>query len=153
MSQKSSIVSAGASRHRVHGSWIFARIVWSLAALSLFLQSVTAGEFIADKHDHLAFTLHMLNAFLATILVLAALIAVVLIRATGRGPAWPIAGSAVVLALVLAEIAVGFARVVPLHIPLAVAIIAVAVGMAVWTWLPHPALRGDLSHSARKEND
>jgi uncharacterized membrane protein YoaK (UPF0700 family) len=116
-------------------TWLY-RISTGLAALSLFFQSVTAGQFISDKHDHLAFTIHRVNALIAVVLVIVVIVAAILIRVreNGRmGQVWQAVGLFVLVALVIVA---GFAKLTPLHIPLAVAIIAMSLAMAVTAWRP-----------------
>ena len=116
-------------------TWLY-RISSGLAALSLFLQSVTAGQFISDKHDHLAFTLHRTNAMIAAVLVIVVIVAAILMRVRENGRMGRVWESIALFVLVALVIVAGFAKLTPLHIPLAVAIIAMSLGMAVTAWLP-----------------
>ena len=126
-----------ASRLRPTGfpAWCY-RVAAGLAALSLFFQSVTAGQFISDKSNHVAFAIHRTNAMVAAVLVILMIVAAILVRVRDHGSAGPIWRSIGLFVLVGVEIIAGFAKLTPLHIPLAVAIIALSVWIAVTSWLP-----------------
>jgi hypothetical protein len=51
----------------------------------------------------------------------------------GRLPAWPIAVSAGLVVAETAQVALGATGVLAVHVPLGVAIVGTAVGLAVWT--------------------
>jgi uncharacterized membrane protein YozB (DUF420 family) len=46
------------------------------------------------------------------------------------------------IGLIAGQIALGFARLLTVHIPLGVAIIVLAVLLTVWAWRPHPPAPG-----------
>jgi hypothetical protein len=114
--------------------WTF-RVVATAAAILLFVQSVTAGMFIPDHDAHAAFDAHRVMALVAGGAVLLLLVAAILLAAVGGGGALPIVASTVLLVLVLAEMAVGSMKIVPLHVPLGVGIIALGTVTAVVSWL------------------
>ena len=91
-----------------------------------------------DSYPSLA--THRENATVAGIAVLVAAVAAVPIRWPGRGPLWPMLASLGLFALIGGQIALGFLRLLTIHIPLGVAIIVLAVLLAVWAWRPHPPL-------------
>jgi len=113
--------------------WTF-RIVASLAALLLFIQSILAGQFIADKHDKLAFTLHQENATVASVVVVLLIVAAILSRWPGRGPIGPLIASIGLLVVTAGEAAAGYGKLTQLHVPLGVLLIGIAVGMAIAAW-------------------
>lgn len=59
-----------------------------------------------------------------------ALLVAILWWRPGRGPAWPIAVAAVSLVAIAAQIVVGFARLLQVHIPLGVSIFGVNLWLA-----------------------
>jgi hypothetical protein len=61
------------------------RIVSTIAALLLFVRSILAGEFIADKHNKLAFMLYCENAIVSVVVVLVLVVAAVLTVWPGGG--------------------------------------------------------------------
>ncbi|HEX4401861.1 MAG TPA: hypothetical protein VGF80_12355 [Galbitalea sp.] len=113
--------------------WAY-RIVASLAALLLFIQSVLAGQFLGDKHDKLAFALHRENAIISTIVVLVLVIAAILTVWPGGGPKTVLPRAIGLLVVTAGEAAAGFAKLTALHVPLGVLLIGIAVMMAVLAW-------------------
>jgi hypothetical protein len=113
--------------------WTF-RIVATVAALLLFVQSVLAGQFIADKSDKLAFVLHRENATLASVVVVLLIVAAILSRWPGRGPGGPIVASIGLLVVTAGEAAAGYGKLTQLHVPLGVLLIGISVGMAIAAW-------------------
>src|SRR5258708_3878263 len=104
--------------------WILVpyRVAMSLAALMLVLQAVLAGQFLAGSFESLR--LHRENATYAGLMVLVAALFAVLIWRPGRGPIWPLFATLGLFGLIAAQILLGFARVLAVHIPLGLAIIA-----------------------------
>ena len=113
------------------------RITSSLAALLLFNQAVFAGQFLAGTFP--ALQTHRNNATYAGLAVLAAGAAAALIRWPGRGPLWPTLACLGLFGLIAGQIALGFLRVLALHIPLGVVIILSGLLLAAWSWRYRPA--------------
>jgi hypothetical protein len=113
--------------------WAF-RCCLTLAALLLFNQAVFAGQFLAGTFGSLL--LHRENATVAGLAVLAAAVAGILVRLAGRGPWWPALGCLGLFGLIALQIALGFARVLAVHVPLGVAIIGLAIMLTVKAWRP-----------------
>jgi hypothetical protein len=112
------------------------RIVLSIATVALFDQAVFAGQFLDGSYPSLA--THRENATYAGIAMAVAALAAIPIRWPGRGPWWPMATTFGLFGLIAAQIALGFARVLAIHIPLGVSIIALAVLLVCWAWRKHP---------------
>ncbi|MBU2667296.1 hypothetical protein KOI35_27675 [Actinoplanes bogorensis] len=112
------------------------RITSTAAALLLFDQAVFAGQFLAGTFPVLH--THRVNATYAGITVLATAVAAVPVRWPGRGPIWPLAAGLALFGLVAAQIALGFARVLAVHIPLGVTIILGALLLTGWSWRYRP---------------
>jgi hypothetical protein len=113
------------------------RIALSIAAVLLFDQAVFAGQFLSGSYPSLA--THRENATYAGIAVVVAALAAIPIRWPGKGPWWPMAVTFALFGLIAAQIVLGFARVLAIHIPLGVSIIVLAVLLVVWAWRKHPA--------------
>jgi hypothetical protein len=95
-------------------------------------QAAFAGRYLSG--DAAGLRLHERNAELIVTLALVQLILAVLVWRPGRGPAWPALAS---LALWLAEVAqmsLGYGRVLGVHVPLGVAIFGLTVALAIGTW-------------------
>ena len=111
--------------------WVL-RVTSTVSAIMLFDQAVFAGQFLSGTYD--ALEVHRENATYAGISVLVSAVAGVLARWPGRGPWWPIAAHVGVFGLVAAQIVLGFARAITLHVPLGVATILLAAALAAWSW-------------------
>lgn len=115
--------------------WPF-RLTVTAATVLLIDQSIYAGQFLSGMFG--ALHTHRENATAAGIVVLVAAMAAVPIRWPGRGPLWPLLACLGLFALIGGQIALGFLRLLTIHIPLGVTIIALAVLLAIWAWRPHP---------------
>ena len=111
--------------------WLF-RATSTLAAVMLFDQAIFAGQFLAGGYD--ALHTHRVNATYAGISVLVSAVAGLLVRVPGRGPWWPLVANLGVFGLVALQIALGFARVIAVHVPLGVTTILFATGTAILAW-------------------
>lgn len=111
--------------------WTF-RVTSLVSAVMLFDQAVFAGQFLSGDYDSLH--VHRENATYAGISVLVSAVAAILVRWRGHGPWWPLAGSLGIFGLVALQIVLGFLRVIPVHVPLGVATILLAAGLAVRAW-------------------
>jgi hypothetical protein len=105
----------------------------------LFAQPVLIGGFLQGNYPWLA--LHQLNAMASAAAALVTACAAVLCWRRGRGPAWPVAASLGVVAAIGGQIALGFARVLIIHVPLGVAIVVASVRLLAWAWQPGSRVR------------
>jgi hypothetical protein len=112
------------------------RISVTIATLMLFDQAIFAGQFLSGTFG--ALQTHRDNATVAGLTVLFVAGCAVLIRRPGRGPIWPVFASLGLFALIALPIALGFARALPVHIPLGVSIIILAVLLTLWAWRARP---------------
>jgi hypothetical protein len=115
--------------------WPF-RLTITAATVLLIDQPIYAGQFLSGTFS--ALHTHRENATAAGIVVLVAALAAIPIRWPARGPQWPLWACVGLFALIGGQIALGFLRLLTIHIPLGVAIIVVAVLLAIWAWRPHP---------------
>ena len=95
-------------------------VVQAIAAGAV-LQASTAGLVV---HQAVGGTLLLLATAQVPVAVLA--------WRPGRLPAWPIAVSAGLAVAEIAQVALGATGVLAVHVPLGVAIVGTAVGLAVW---------------------
>jgi hypothetical protein len=87
----------------------------------IFNQAVFAGQFLGGSFG--ALHTHRENATVAGIAILVTAVSGLLVRLRGGGPAWPALASLGPFGLIAAQIALGFARLLTVHVPLGVAII------------------------------
>ena len=113
--------------------WTY-RIVATLAAVLLFVQSILAGQFIADRHDKFAFMLHRENAIISVVVVLVLVVAAILTVWPGGGRKTVLPRAIGLLVVTAGEAAAGFAKLPALHVPLGVLLIGIAAMMAVLSW-------------------
>jgi hypothetical protein len=137
----SSTVAPSTSSAPTWPLWIY-RIVATLAAVLLFIQSILAGQFIGDKHGKLAFMLHRDNAIIASVVVLILVIAAILSVKPGGGPRTVLPRAIGLLIVTAGEGAAGFAKLTALHVPLGVLLIGIAAWMAISSWFPNGSPRG-----------
>jgi hypothetical protein len=113
------------------------RVAVSVTAVLLFNQAVFAGQFLSGTFEALA--THASNANIAALAMLATVVTAGLIKMEG-GPLWPTLASIGLALLVGVEMVLGLARVIWLHIPTGVALIALTALLVRWAWRPHPAI-------------
>ncbi|HEV7962395.1 MAG TPA: hypothetical protein VGP57_07650 [Actinoplanes sp.] len=116
--------------------WAALRICSTATAVLMFNQAVFAGQFLAGSFG--ALHTHRVNATAAGIAVLVTGVAALLVRLLGGGPWWPAYACLGLFGLVAAQIAVGFARVLAIHVPLGVTIIALTLLLTGWSWRASP---------------
>lgn len=115
--------------------WLF-RVIVTVEAVLAFDQAVFAGQFISG--DYGALNSHAANAgFTGTVLIVEAIAGVLLWR-RGRGPAWPIWAALGLVVMAGVQTALGYARVLAVHVPLGVCMIALDLLMLVWCWRYRP---------------
>lgn len=112
--------------------WWLMRTFTTLAAVLLFWQAIFAGQFLSGTYP--AQHWHRENATVAGITVLVTAVTAAVLRWRGGGPWWPVAAYLGLFGLIAAQIALGFARLLAVHIPLGVTIIAIAVSVCLWSW-------------------
>jgi hypothetical protein len=105
----------------------------ALAHAALVLaQAAFAGRYLGG--DAASLRLHERNAELIVTLALVQLVLAVLVWRPGRGPAWPALASLALWLAEIAQISLGYGRVLAVHVPLGVAIFGLTVALATGTW-------------------
>ncbi|MFI2200523.1 hypothetical protein ACH47Z_07025 [Streptomyces sp. NPDC020192] len=112
---------------------VFRAVVTCEAALALG-QAVLAGSFLSGHYG--ALDLHALNATATGLTAVAQIAAAVLLWRPGGGPGWPVLAGVALFGAEAGQIAMGYGRVLAVHVPLGVAIIACTFLMLVWAWRP-----------------
>jgi hypothetical protein len=112
--------------------WVF-RILTTVLAVDAYLQAVLAGRFLSGDFGMLY--AHRVNATDGVAILSFVLVAVSVVAWRTR----VVPGRVVVYATALSgaialQILMGFDRVLGVHIPLGVAIIALSTTLAVWAW-------------------
>jgi len=115
--------------------WLF-RLSLTLHTVCVVAQPILAGRYLDGDYD--ALSVHSLNG---SILPASGMVvgAAALTYWLAGGVGWPLLAYA---GLWLAEgfqIGMGYARLLSLHIPLGVTIVALALWLTVWVWLPRAA--------------
>jgi hypothetical protein len=113
--------------------WLL-RLAFAAQAALAIAQPVLAGQYLAGDFD--ALTGHAINAGLMYLGSIAAFVAALLYWLVGRGAGWPTLVVAGLFVAINAQTAFGALRILTLHIPLGVAIVATAVALAVWSFRP-----------------
>jgi hypothetical protein len=113
------------------------RVVVVLLAVDTFLEAVFAGRFLSGDFGMLG--LHQDNANMGVFtLSLLQIVAAALARRLARGPRWLVVVASVLAVAVVLQILVGFWRVLGVHVPLGVAVVATMGWLAVWVCTHQP---------------
>ncbi|MEU7058280.1 hypothetical protein [Streptomyces sp. NPDC046197] len=112
---------------------LFRAVVTCEAALALG-QAVLAGSFLSGHYQ--ALDLHALNATATGLTAVAQIVAALLLWRPGGGPGWPVLAGIALFGAEAGQIAMGYARVLAVHVPLGVAIIVCTLLMFGWAWRP-----------------
>jgi hypothetical protein len=131
-------VDEESGRHRRQPVRRWARVLFrtvvTVEAGLLLAQAGLAGGFLSGHYA--ALDMHALNAKFIIITGALVLISAVLLWRPGRGPGWPAAVCGVILVAEEVQIIMGFSRVIAVHVPLGVSIIAAVALMLAWAWRP-----------------
>jgi hypothetical protein len=120
-------------RRPVVSLWLL-RAALTVHLLAVLGQPVLAGLFLTGEVD--AIEVHgLIGSVLAFFTLLTGVLALGYVVA-GRGRVWILPALVVVFLLEGAQIGLGYARVLQLHVPLGVALAVLAVLLAAWSWTP-----------------
>jgi hypothetical protein len=113
--------------------WLM-RLVVTLWAVLVFTQPVLAGQFLNGNDDLVSF--HGMNATLVLLSAFVMLLAAILLWRPGRGAAWPIGASTLILVLTFVQAVLGGSGsgFLAVHVPLGVLLFGVSVAMLRWAW-------------------
>lgn len=118
-------------------AWWLLRAFLTVQATDVFLQPVFEGRFLSGDFGMLA--AHRTNATFVGVLAISQVPVAILARRVSRLPG-AIVTALIALAVATAlQIALGFTRILGIHVPLGVAIVGVSGGLAVWAWTHRPA--------------
>lgn len=102
-------------------------------------QPILAGLYLSGNLD--AISLHStIGGSLSAVAFVSVLLAV-LHWALGRGPAWPVAATALLSVLAVVQATAGYSRTLGLHVPLGVAVVGISVGLLGWSVFAPERLR------------
>ena len=119
--------------------WLF-RVTLCVQALDSLAQAVLAGRFLSG--DFAMLTAHELNATRGVVIVaFVQIVVAVLAWRLGGGPGWLVWAVVIVFVATVGQIALGFTRVLGLHVPLGVSIIATVGWLAFWVCTHEPVGR------------
>jgi hypothetical protein len=111
--------------------WLFRGTV-TLEAVLAMTQAALAGGFLAGHYGLL--DMHAMGGSATGITAVVQTVAAVLLWRPGGGPGWPALASGTLFAAEAAQIALGYGRVLAVHVPLGTSIIACVILMLVWAW-------------------
>lgn len=112
------------------------RIFATAHLLVVLAQAMLAGLFVTGDVNMLE--VHSINAGVLGVLAIGQLVAAILIWRPGGGPPNAMRTAAGLLVVDFAEMGLGMARMVALHMPLGVLIFGGALMLTVWAWRFQP---------------
>lgn len=110
----------------------FLRILLSLVALVAGLQPITIGQYLDGRYALLQ--AHSIGAAVVEQLGLL-LIPIVIWYVLAGGRPWVLLTILLAVAIEVQAV-MGYSRVLAVHIPLGVAVVGGAIGLAIWSWTP-----------------
>ncbi|MFF0431705.1 hypothetical protein ACFYU9_05690 [Streptomyces sp. NPDC004327] len=123
------------------------RTAAALVLLDTLAQAALAGLFVTGDLDLL--TWHSVNADALAALTFVQAASALVVRWRLAGPVWPVGASVLLIVLVGAQQALGEARILAGHLPLAMAIFGLGTALTYWTWTFNPAAAD--AHEAKAE--
>lgn len=105
------------------------RLLFWMLVLAYLGQSVLAGQFLSGTY--VALRMHQLGGTTSDLILFLAVVMGALLRWQAKGRAWPFWAAVSLLATNQVQNGAGAARLISLHIPLGVALLAVAVVVAL----------------------
>ncbi|GAA0264455.1 hypothetical protein [Cryptosporangium japonicum] len=117
--------------------WLF-RLSLTVHAVCVLAQPILAGLYLDGSYDALG--VHSLNGSIlpATGMVVGA---AGLAFWIAGGAGWPLLAYGVLWLAEGFQIGMGYARVLAVHLPLGVTIVALTIWLTVWSWLPRASRR------------
>lgn len=118
-------------------TWMLLVIVLGLHAVSAAAQPMLAGAYLSGSVD--AIDLHSIAGSSLVLVSLVQGVLAVLFWRRGGGPGWPALATVALLLAESVQLAMGYVRILAVHVPLGVAIVGTAVAMFWWSLLWRPA--------------
>jgi hypothetical protein len=106
-------------------------------AILAFLQPVLAGRFLSG--DYAVLDSHRTNASVVGLLAIIQIVVALLAWRIGRAPRSILGASAGLAVACALQIALGYARILGLHVPLGVLIVGGAASLLIQVWRAGPA--------------
>jgi hypothetical protein len=116
-----------------------------LAALGLAQASI-AGSFLNGHYDMLQ--VHLAAAMVMVGVAVGQAVVAVLLRRAEQAPGWVVRASVWLPVALAGQGLLGMYRVLGLHIPLGVLVVASSLALAVWSWRSRPPARAGVDDSA-----
>jgi hypothetical protein len=113
--------------------WLL-RLALALTATAAVAQPVLIGGYLDGAFDLIG--VHGANGSVLLTLTMLAGLAAVLYAWPGGGRPWPLLAVVVLWWAEAVQLAMGYARVLSVHVPLGVLVVASAAALAVWCWTP-----------------
>jgi hypothetical protein len=124
---------AGEQRTRVGRPWAM-RVAATGEVLLLLAQAATAGRLLEGVAS--ARTLHGAGAIPVSVFAVAELVVAAAGWRRGRGPAWPVWASGVLVVLTFVQAMLGGMGDKAVHVPFGVGLVVLASVLAAWSWRP-----------------
>lgn len=112
--------------------WLF-RLLTIPQAILFVLQPISIGAFLQGSWA--AFDLHSIGGGLLVLPTMATALVGVVLAVLARRP-WLAVGSIALGVLTTGQVAMGHTRLLAVHIPLGVLLVALAIWLAMWPWTP-----------------
>jgi heme A synthase len=119
--------------------WWLLRSFLTIQAADVVFQPVFAGRFLSG--DFAMLTAHRTNATYVGILSISQIFVAILAWRTAQAPSSLVGATVALAAAVALQIFLGFARILGIHVPLGVAVVAFSSWLAIWTWTHGPGDR------------
>jgi hypothetical protein len=108
------------------------RVIVTAHCALILVQAGLAGRYLSGGFDSIS--IHSANAGLLFLLGVTQLVTAGVLWRRGRGPAWPVGASALVLFAEVLQIGAGYSQNLGLHVPLGVTLFGVTAALTGWAW-------------------
>lgn len=115
------------------------RLVASISAVLVLNQAVLAGRFLGGEYG--AVGLHAQNGIITLASMGVQAIAAGVLWVRGNGPLWIVPGTLGLALATGAQLGLGYAHNIGIHVPLGVTIMALSTLVLVWSWRFDPSAR------------
>ncbi|GAB2632733.1 hypothetical protein GCM10027088_03930 [Nocardia goodfellowii] len=108
------------------------RLSTTLVTTLVLTQAMLAGDFLSGRFESLA--LHARNGGIVASALLAQTVTAILLWRRAGAPSWPVRTSVIQLVIAAGLIPLGEARMLALHIPVAVGLAVGTALLTTWAW-------------------